>query len=85
MPATLLRQSGNFQLSHDDKIYFVPGQPVVGLAIVGMPGPCWESVLGDVNSNFVVLQSSAVFMLGLLVEGNFKLPMEEGVFAPWYH
>eukprot|EP00117_Sycon_ciliatum_P027532 scpid10516/ scgid2659/ len=36
--AVLLRQNGDFQLSSDDKIPFVPGQPLVGISLVGMPG-----------------------------------------------
>lgn len=34
----LLRENGMLQLSQDDKVFFVPNRPIVGLSIVGLPG-----------------------------------------------
>ena len=53
--AVLLRQNGDFQLSSDDKIPFVPGQPLVGISLVGMPGNkmtlCWYGYQGYKSMN----------------------------------
>ena len=72
----LLRENGMLQLARDDKVFFVPNRPIVGLSIVGLPGT---------RGQLIVVADSQILDKQLALKIDFQLSPCPPGFSPPVH